>query len=684
MTQIKKILDKQGNDIFIRTSTKAVVDGNGYTVESRLQAMQDEINSAQLEIGAVESDIAPTEGSSHYVTSGGLYNSFYGIDSEINGAKIYSEYTSGKYISPSDGSIANDSEWAYTEYIPVVSGNTVKVIFGGSGKVGRACVSFYNSNKTWISGETSNGYTTSRTVTPSNSSIAYMRCGLHVAYLESSCAVYINDILVWNYTGRRDSEISLKGRTKDLYGVTSVAKFNDNYAITSGGVFDELNTYTNVNHLLTGWVSHGDSTKYYFTPASLDDNLNGILHFADAGNANTRTSLSVSNLKNGSIYRLRFNVVSTSTLPQSMGGLSTYNGTWTNLLDIYGNNPFGKGGNIDFLFEKKSSISYLVLASNGGYTFPVDLTISNFSIEEVSNFNKKADELDSKVTKIEGYAFMPSSYIPIKEGYETYMSITGSQGSALSGNFFFQGFSNHDKLGLYNLATKTKVQDISLPTLSNSRTHCNTMSFGGAKYDSSDDFPLLYICSGYTDTAFVSTSEVYVIRIVGTSGSYTSSLIQTITLDFGITNGWTEFVVDPIKNRAWINGSGIATYICVDLPSTSNSDVTIDNNTTIIDKFDRKPFTLGISTYSSAQGRFFYHNRIYWVSGAPDLSGEGEDALYIVVDNTLTHCTEAIVPLQNFGLSNGTSITYEPESCFIWNDDFYVAYRTFIAKIIQN
>lgn len=42
MTQIKKILDKQGEEVFIRTSTKAVVDGNGYTVESRLQAMIDD------------------------------------------------------------------------------------------------------------------------------------------------------------------------------------------------------------------------------------------------------------------------------------------------------------------------------------------------------------------------------------------------------------------------------------------------------------------------------------------------------------------------------------------------------------------------------------------------------------------------------------------------------------------
>ncbi len=73
MTQIKKITDKQGNNIYLRTHTKAVVDSNGYTAESRLQAMQDEINQKQLEVGAVPSDLIPTESSTNWVTSGGVY-----------------------------------------------------------------------------------------------------------------------------------------------------------------------------------------------------------------------------------------------------------------------------------------------------------------------------------------------------------------------------------------------------------------------------------------------------------------------------------------------------------------------------------------------------------------------------------------------------------------------------------
>ena len=83
MTHIKKITDKQGNNIYLRTHTKAVVDDNGYTAESRLQAMQDEINQKQLEVGAVPSDLTPTEDSTNWVTSGGVYSAINEIRNDI-------------------------------------------------------------------------------------------------------------------------------------------------------------------------------------------------------------------------------------------------------------------------------------------------------------------------------------------------------------------------------------------------------------------------------------------------------------------------------------------------------------------------------------------------------------------------------------------------------------------------
>ena len=156
--------------------------------------------------------------------------------------------------------------------------------------------------------------------------------------------------------------------------------------------------------------------------------------------------------------------------------------------------------------------------------------------------------------------------------------------------------------------------------------------------------------------------------------------MQTIYLDFG---RWTEFVVDAENEVAWIEGTGLASYVCVSLPSTAESSVTINTSSNFLDKFNVDSFKIGRSTKSDGQGRFFYKGRIYYASGVPTREGQGEDALYIAVINTLTHCLEAIAPLKNYGLG-GTTSYYEPEACFIWNGNIYVAYRTRIVKLIQN
>lgn len=80
MTAIKKLIDGNGNQYFPQTHTNAVVDDNGYSVESRMQAVQDVVNQAQLAVGAVPSDLTPTKDSTNWVTSGGIFNALKEID----------------------------------------------------------------------------------------------------------------------------------------------------------------------------------------------------------------------------------------------------------------------------------------------------------------------------------------------------------------------------------------------------------------------------------------------------------------------------------------------------------------------------------------------------------------------------------------------------------------------------
>lgn len=128
MTQIVKVTNKSGVQFYPQTHTKAVIDDNGYTAESRLGAMQDEINQAQLKVGAVPSDLTPTDGSSNWVTSGGVFNELV-LDSSTEPEEIdLSQY------SPVAGAINAGAKWFYTygssgtdvysKFIPVIPGRT--------------------------------------------------------------------------------------------------------------------------------------------------------------------------------------------------------------------------------------------------------------------------------------------------------------------------------------------------------------------------------------------------------------------------------------------------------------------------------------------------------------------------------------------------------------------------------
>lgn len=795
MTQIKKILDKQGNEVFIRTSTKAVVDGNGYTAESRLQAMQDEINQAQLEIGAVPSDLTPTENSTNWVTSGGLYNQLNVGDANVE--IDLTEYTAVRaFPNPNNWLVTSDNYPYYGMFIPIVPNQRYR-IKGNSNTYGHYCFlttntysqnasvsyatgctrvtilantetidtapsnarylwvctyttvdrtpqkveaynkksvseilgntdsvptwnsenlvssnSIYNfqpvsketvsidssklsvvpyglhSNKTWQAKDTCvvipcvYGDSFDLTVTKGTSGDGAWYGWLDSTYVEptgnTTIPVLSGTSISWKQipSGSTSASLSLTAP----YGAAYLAldtKASKNYATWTG----TAEMYTKLIDL----INQKSSIKYVDdTKNTLRDEIElstySLTAFSDTWSTNDSSYISytrdeddiiVSVTTSYGMKRCGFSIadiaVGERLYVQFTSDVGIVFGVGETLSSTYVDVGTYKK---PFYFTKTSSTqNYLYIPANS-YSTGTTLRLVGFKVYKAKNM----ELLEKDVNTLKGYAFQPSSYIPIKESYETYMSVSGQQGSTIYNDFFVQG-NDSAKITIYNLQTKTKIQDVTLPTFGNSRFHANTISFSGTKYDSGDDFPLLYICAGYVNTNNPTVSEVYVVRIVGESGSYTSELVQTINLAF---SRWTEFVCDPVRNRAWINGSGIARYICIELPSISESEVTINKYSTIIDKFDTKTFLLGTTTNSSGQGRFFYHNRVYWVSGVPFYEGEGVEALYVVVDNVLTHATEAVVPLMNFGL------TGEPEGCFIWNDDFYVAYRGSIVKLIQN
>lgn len=177
MTQIKKLKNSQGTQVYPQTHTKAVIDDNGYTAESRLQAMQGEINQAQLEVGAVPSDLTPTEGSSNWVTSGGVF-------SATNIPTGGGENVDLSSFEPVLGSISAANKWwvayspgtqkvryGYSIFVPVEPGREYII-------TGRGDISYYAFMINNIVGEVNStvttfafGYTERHSITDSTEKI---------------------------------------------------------------------------------------------------------------------------------------------------------------------------------------------------------------------------------------------------------------------------------------------------------------------------------------------------------------------------------------------------------------------------------------------------------------------------------------------------------------------------------
>lgn len=106
MTAIKRIYEDQQKttQVFPQTHEKAVVDDYGNTLESKLGQVQDMINQAQLEIGAVPIDLTPTLGNTtHVVSSDAVFKATkYNLtDVDISGATELSYHISSDkwYVS---------------------------------------------------------------------------------------------------------------------------------------------------------------------------------------------------------------------------------------------------------------------------------------------------------------------------------------------------------------------------------------------------------------------------------------------------------------------------------------------------------------------------------------------------------------------------------------------------------
>jgi len=110
----------------------------------------------------------------------------------------------------------------------------------------------------------------------------------------------------------------------------------------------------------------------------------------------------------------------------------------------------------------------------------------------------------------------------------------------------------------------------------NSSNHAGSGGFGNEYYDESDPFPLLYISA-------MDERKVYVYRITGTKGSWSISIVQTISLDTSVYI--PNIAIDRENNmivafgyllNSWSNEDGNASIIfSCPIPKLAEGDVTI-------------------------------------------------------------------------------------------------------------
>ena len=266
MATIKKITDKQGNDIYLRTHTKAIVDDNGYTAESRLQAMQDEINTAQLEINAVPSDLTPTENSTNWVTSGGLFNQLNvgPANEEID----LTEYTAVRaFPNPNIWLVTNDNYPYCGIFIPIVPNQKYRI------KANSSYSSYY-------------GFLTTNTYSH-NASVSYATGCTRVALTKNTETIetapnnarylYVSTYTSVDATPQK-IELYNKRSVSDILGNTDdVPTLNSENLITSGGVYNGISP---IDEDLYGKriYNNFESGKYiYQTTNNIESNSNWAL-----------------------------------------------------------------------------------------------------------------------------------------------------------------------------------------------------------------------------------------------------------------------------------------------------------------------------------------------------------------------------------------------------------------------
>lgn len=291
----------------------------------------------------------------------------------------------------------------------------------------------------------------------------------------------------------------------------------------------------------------------------------------------------------------------------------------------------------------------------------INLSLEDLSPEDIA-IEYKTQEVDDKGTAPKTKITVTTNQIlPITE-----RNSPQKQGGDCWNDYFFQFSTYNSVILIYNLEEKALIQKYSINNNDRgfvSNCHCNSVCFGSSFFEEGDEFPLLYVSTGYASGGY---SGALVYRITKENGKFSFSLVQTIRIPI-LKSSWTEFIT--AGDYCYVGYTSDAIYYKMLLPSVHDGDVILDGSKDAIEVLQFPPQPEEIKS-SRNQGKMFHNGKIIFPSGVP----QAREASVLIILDLKTRTYEHIFDFTEMGLLN------EPESVFIWKDTLCVA---FIDQIVS-
>lgn len=280
-----------------------------------------------------------------------------------------------------------------------------------------------------------------------------------------------------------------------------------------------------------------------------------------------------------------------------------------------------------------------------------------------------------------------SDFVLEKEvAYDKYMDLVkpkaSVQGGACFGDYLFVGHDRNVFMDVYDMSTRVYVCSMTMQTPEpRSRCHANTINFGNQYYKKGDEFPLLYVSSGYSISKDKGWSNVYVYRInrrtiCEDSIVFSSELVQTISI---MGSSWSECITDNEHNAIWINyeGNHKSSFLKYSVPDVRQKNYQIKpHQMPALDTIITKKYKV----LKHNQGLLCHDGNFYCPFGVPSwreepylsiIDLEKKDYAYII----------NLYDLEMFNRNNLKDNTWEPEFFFTYKGDYFIGYRSAVYKL---